>query len=265
MIFYSDMHIHTPASVCCSSDTQIPDNIIPLLARKGYKKIGFIDHVWDSKDVPPSDFYVTQDGKKHLELHKFIHSREWEIEVWVGCEADMKAPGVFGITHELKEKLDYVAMATNHFHLKDFVEQPADSTPRALAQHMLKFFISAAESGLPDLLVHPFYPYGNIDIYDDTISCLSDTELIDAFSVAASNNIAIEINKCYLPQLRPERLFSIETPLRILTLAKQAGCKFSLGSDAHSLETFVVLDQLQNLAKTLNITKADIHPIAQIR
>lgn len=265
MIFHSDMHIHTFASVCCSNDTHIPENIIPLLAQKGYKKIGFVDHLWDSKDVPPSNFYVTQDGKKHLELYKFIHSREWEIEVLVGCEADMKAPGVFGITHELKEKLDYVAMATDHFHMRSFVEQPSEQTPRALGKHMLTFFISAAESGLPDILVHPFYPYGYIDLYDEAMSSMSDAELIDAFSIAASKNIAIELNKCCLPKSTPERSFSIETSFRIFTLAKQAGCKFTFGSDAHSLETFVVLDQLQSFARSLNITKQDIHPIAQVQ
>jgi histidinol phosphatase-like PHP family hydrolase len=230
---------------------------------KGYRKIGFADHVWNSDNVSPSKFYLSQNGKEHLKMHKYIHSRKWEIEVLVGCEAEMKAPGIFGITPKLKEKLDYVTMATDHFHMKNFVLQPVEETPAGLARHMLEFFVSAAKSGLPDILVHPFFPYGYIEFYDAAVISLSDAELIDAFSVAASNNIGIEINKCYLPNPQHERFFSLETPLRILTLAKKAGCKFTLGSDAHTLDGFEVLDKLQSLAKSLDLREKDIHPLAR--
>lgn len=264
MIFLSDMHIHSFASVCCQDEKQTPENIVPLLAKHGYKKIGFVDHVWISRDIEPSHFYKTQNGERHLELLNFIHSCKWEIEVLVGCEADMKAPGVFGITQEFKEKMDYVVMATDHFHMTDFVEQPEDKTPEGVGKHMLKFFISAAKSGLADILVHPFFPYGYVDLYDKSIASLSDAELLDAFSIAASNNIGIEINKCYLPNPQYERFFSLETPLRVLSLAKQAGCTFTLGSDAHSLASFGILNKLQDLAKSLYLTEDNIHHLAKI-
>jgi len=264
MIFRSDMHIHSFASVCCQDEKQTPENIVPLLAQNGYKKIGFTDHVWISKDVEPSHFYKTQNGERHLELLNFIHSCKWEIEVLVGCETDMVAPGVFGISEEFKEKMDYVVMATDHFHMTNFVEQPEKKTPECLGQHMLKFFISAAKSGIPDILVHPFFPYGYVELYDKSIASLSDAEILDAFGVAASNNIGIEINKCYLPNPQYERFFSLETPLRILTLAKQAGCTFTIGSDAHSLGSFGVLEKLQTLAESLELTEKDIHPIAKV-
>ena len=265
MIFLSDMHIHSFASVCCQDDRQTPENIVPLLAGHGYKKIGFADHVWISKDIEPSHFYKTQNGERHIELFKFIHSCKWEIEVLVGCESDMIAPGVFGITPEFKEKMDYVVMATDHFHMTNFVEQPEDKTPEGLAKHMLKFFISAAKSGLPDILVHPFFPYNYVELYDKSIASLSDAEILDAFSIAAENNIGIEINKCYLPNPQYEYFFSLETPLRILNLAKQAGCLFTLGSDSHSIASFGVLDKLQALAESLELTEENIHPLAKIK
>jgi histidinol phosphatase-like PHP family hydrolase len=185
--------------------------------------------------------------------------------VLVGCETDMVAPGVFGMTPEFKEKLDYVVMATDHFHMTNFVEQPAEKTPEGIGQHMLNFFISAAKSGLPDILVHPFFPFGYIELYDKSIASLSDTVLLDAFSIAASNNIGIEINKCYLPNPQYERFFSLETPMRILTLAKQAGCTFTIGSDAHNIKSFDVLDKLQSLAESLGLTEENIHPLAKIK
>jgi histidinol phosphatase-like PHP family hydrolase len=263
MIFHSDMHIHSFLSVCCHDERQTPENIVPLLTGKGYKKIGFADHLWVSEKVVPSSFYASQDGSKHLEMFDYIHSRNWDIEVLVGCEADMVAPDMFGITPEFKERLDYVVMSTNHFHMADFVQQPREKTPRALAEHMLEFFVSAAKSGLPDILVHPFFPYGYVEMYDQTIASLADSELFDAFSVAAENQIGIEINKCYLPNPCSDRCFDLETPLRILSLAKDAGCQFTLGSDSHSLETFVLQEKLQALGESIGLTADDIHPLAR--
>ena len=264
MLFFSDLHIHTTASRCCDCVEQTPDIVVPLLVGKGYRKIGFADHLWGSEKVIPSAFYASQDGSRQLEMFDYIHSRDWGVEVLVGCEADMVAPNMFGITPEFKERLDYVVMATNHFHMVDFVRQPREKTPRALAEHMLEFFISAAESGLPDILVHPFFPYGYVEMYDQTIASLADSELFDALSVAAENHVGIEINKCYLPNPQSGRCFDLETPLRVLSLAKDAGCKFTLGSDSHSLETFVVQDKLQAIGELIGLTADDIHPLARV-
>jgi histidinol phosphatase-like PHP family hydrolase len=265
MIIDSDMHIHTVASMCCHDEQQIPKNIIPLLKNKGYKKIGFTDHIWLSKDIESSSFYQHQDGTKQLELYDFIHSRDWDIDVLVGCEADMVAPGVFGITAEFKEKMDYVVMATDHFHMKNFVRQPESETPECLAQHMLNFFIPAAQSGLPDILVHPLFPFSYLELYDKAIDSLSDAEIIDAFSIAAANDIGIEINGCYLSSAKMNHCFSLDTPIRLLSLAKQAGCTFTIGSDAHSLESFEILDKLQHFAQFLGLSKKNIHRLANIK
>ncbi|MCF6177167.1 MAG: PHP domain-containing protein [Victivallaceae bacterium] len=262
MIFFSDMHIHTLASACCHDEQQTPENIIQLLKDKGYQKVGFVDHIWLSEIVAPSGFYQTQNGAEHLKLHEFIHSRSWDIAVMVGCEADMTAPGVFGITPEFKARMDYVVMATDHFHMREFVQQPAEATPACLAQHLLKFFISAATSGLPDILVHPLFPFGYLELYDKAIDSLSDAELIDAFAIAAENNIGIEINSCYLAAAKNNHCFSLATPTRLLTLAKQAGCTFTLGSDAHTLQSFAMLDKLQQFVVTLGLNEHDIHWLA---
>jgi histidinol phosphatase-like PHP family hydrolase len=129
---------------------------------------------------------------------------------------------------------------------------------------MLNFFISAAESGIPDILVHPFFPFGYVGLYDKAIAGLSDSELFDAFSIAAENGVGIEINRCYLPKPQAGRFFSLETPLRVLSIAKDAGCLFTLGSDSHNLEGFELLEKLQTLAASIGISQEDIHPLARI-
>ena len=264
MKFLSDMHIHTTLSSCCKDEDQIPDNIVPLLAAKGYKKIGFADHVWVPDNLDGYFFYENQRGERHLKLKEYIQSRDWEIEVLVGCETDMVAPGIFGMTPEYKEKVDYIIMATNHFHMKGLIAQPEDETPEALAKHMIEFFVSAASSKIPDILVHPFFPFGFVEQYDKAAESISDNEFIDAFAIAAENNIAIELNQCFLGTKASAAKFSLSTPVRILSLAKVAGCKFSFGSDSHSLKGFDVQDKLQAFAEQLDLNEEDIHELAKV-
>ena len=259
----SDLHIHTSASACCHDERQTFEVIAEFLKNKGLKKIGFSDHVWISDKYGASEFYKKQSGEAHLKLKALVRSRDWGIEILVGCEADMIAPGKFGMTEDFKRQMDYIVLASDHFHMKSFVEQPADVSPEILGRHMLKFFISAAESGIGNILAHPFFPYGFTDIYDAALLAISDAELFDACSIASSKNTAIEINPCYFPNENKNRFFSIETPLRFLSIAKEAGCKFTFGSDAHSIEDFSLLERLQYFADILKLQETDIHTLAK--
>ncbi|MDD5597600.1 MAG: PHP domain-containing protein [Victivallaceae bacterium] len=255
----SDMHIHTSVSRCCRSPEQTIENVIRISAENGLKKIGFADHLWASDTVAPSDWYRSMNGAAHLRLHEMVHACQWDIEVLVGCEAETQSPGVFGITYELKAKLDFVVMSASHFHMKNFVEQPREITPRGIADHLLRFFVSAVSGGLPDAIVHPLFPFGYDNMYEAAINTISDTELTDALGIAAANNIGIEINPCSLPNPFYGRTFSLETPLRIFELAKKVGCKFTFGSDAHAPEEFKNLQKLQYFVDALNLTEDNLH------
>lgn len=263
MNIFSDMHIHTDRSLCCRSPEQTVDNIIGILTKNGMKKIGFADHLWHSDTVEPSEWYKSMNGSANLELHNYIHSHSWDIEIMVGCEADTRAPGVFGITPDLREKLDYVVMSASHFHMRSFVEQPKDLTPRGIADHLLKFFKSAAASRLTDAIVHPLFPFGFDQMYESSIAAMSDNELCDALHVAAENGVGIEINQCSIPNPDLNRNFSLEVPVRIFELAKQAGCKFTFGSDSHAPKEFETLLKMQYFADKLELTEDDLHPIAK--
>ncbi|KKR04421.1 MAG: hypothetical protein UT30_C0008G0043 [Candidatus Uhrbacteria bacterium GW2011_GWF2_39_13] len=264
MRILSDLHIHTSASPCCHDKEQTIENITEATKNMGLKKIGFADHVWVSDMYKPSGFYNKQSGEEHLKLKEIAQSRDWGIEVLVGCEADMIAPGKFGITDDFKRQMDYVLLSSDHFHMKDFVEQPENSDSRTLGRHMLKFFISAAESGMGDILAHPFFPYGFIDMYDTAMASISDAELFDACAVAAAKNTGIEINPCYLPNAAKNRFFSIETPVRFLAIAKEAGCKFTFGSDAHGIKELEAVKDFQYFIDALGLQAKDIHDMANI-
>ncbi len=264
-----DLHIHTYLSSCCHEKaTQRPRQILAAAEKMGLKTVGFLDHMWQNPNIKPSDWYQPQGKEQITFLRKDLESVTSPVNILIGCEADTIAPGKFTITREFAESLDYVGLSCSHFHMTEIVQQPKDKSPRALGEHLLTFFISAATSGLATVIVHPFYPMGSEELYDDAIASLSDAQLIDAFSTAAEQNVALEITTAFLPPVKEVKgksttVWSLETPLRFLSLAKDAGCKFTFGSDAHSLESMTQLMKLEVFRNQLNLSGEDIAQIAK--
>ncbi len=262
-----DLHVHTYLSACCKDkENQRPREILALAERMGLKTIGFADHIWVNPCEEPSDFYRSQDHSQITRLRNDLLSESGPVRVLVGCEAETIAAGKFGITREFAESLDYVGLSASHFHMKKFVQQPKDDRPRSVAEHLAAFFVSAASSGLATIIVHPFKPFGYEDRYDEAIAALSDAELFDAFAVAAKMGVAIEITTSFLPPAENDdgsksSRWSIETPLRVLSLAKAANCKFCFGSDAHALGDMQSLTKLETFSRSLDLTPGDIAPI----
>ena len=263
MKFDHDLHVHTYLSACChEKERQTPSAILSLAEDMGVNTIGFTDHVWVNPELPPSDWYRPQDESQISKLRADLAAVSTRIRFLVGCEADMIAPGEYGITPQFAEELDFVLLACSHFHMRGFVAQPEGKTPRHLAEHMLKFFRSGVSSGLATSIAHPFFPCGHLDTYDEAIGSISDQELMDVFGVAAEHGVALEITTSFLPS-QPDRAFSLETPVRFLSIAKQAGCRFTLGTDAHSPESQKRLPELVALTKPIGLTEEDILPMPE--
>ena len=101
---------------------------------------------------------------------------------------------------------------------------------------------------------------GYMHVFDKTIDYISDAEFLDAFGLAADNEVAIEITTGFLPDFSRFN-FSIETPIRFLSLAKQADCKFTLATDAHSPEAQRLLPELSAITSAIGIKEKDILPM----
>jgi histidinol phosphatase-like PHP family hydrolase len=254
----SDLHIHTYLSECCKEkERQTPSAILSLAEDMGVNTIGFADHLWVNPYLCPSEWYRPQDENQITRLRADLASVSTGIRFFVGCEAEMIASGKFGITPQFADKLDFVLLACSHFHMDGFVEQPKSHAPRDIGAHMLEFFLSGVSSGLASSIAHPLLPIGYIDHFDKAIESISDTEFLDVFGVAHDHGVALEITTGFLPSL-PERPFSIETPIRFLSLAQQAGCKFTLGTDAHSPEAQKRLPELAVITHGAGITEEDM-------
>ena len=260
-----DLHVHTYLSDCChDKEHHRPAEILAVAAEMGVRLIGFADHVWANPDLPASDWYRPQDASQISRLRDDLASVTTDVRVLVGCEAETVRPGQFGITREFAEQLDFVLLACSHFHMTGFVEQPSARTPRGLADHMLAFFRSAVTSGLATSIPHAFLPLGHYDLLDDAVATMSDGEFLDAFGEAADAGVGIEITVSYFPSSKKPS-FSIETPMRVLSLARQAGCRFTFGSDAHDGAAQRRLPNLARFVEPLDLTPADLHPITHQR
>lgn len=112
-------------------------------------------------------------------------------------------------------------------------------------------------------MAHPFeavccpYPRHNL------LTLISDDTYKKIFAMTAGSGIAVELNKeCLLEAEKNESEW--EERIRMISIAKDMGCKFIFGSDAHSHSHFENLNRENSLWKLLSITEADIHKIALI-
>ena len=256
-----DLHVHTYLSDCCTDKARhTPRSILSLAEKMGVRTVGFTDHVWVNPDIPPSDWYRPQNETQISRLRQDLGSISSSVRVLVGCESEIIAPGRFGISRAFAETLDFVLLPGGHFHMREFVEQPKSDAPRDIGRHLLKFFISAASSGLATAIAHPLKPIGFVDRFDQAIGALSDMELLDAFGVAVEHKVAVEITTGFLPSQHMEP-FSTETPIRFLSLAREAGCKFTFGTDAHDPKRQRRLPELMHFVRTVGITEEDLSPL----
>lgn len=264
MLINHDLHIHTYLSACCAAkEEQQAAKIVKLAEEMGLETIGLSDHVWVNPAIDPIDWYKPQNEAHIKKIRENLAALPpSRVRVSVGCEGDTIAPGKFGLTPEFVATLDHVLLSCSHFHMKGFVEQPVDNTSGSVGRHLLKMFRSAVASGLPTAIAHPFFPFGSVPQFAAIIDSISDAEFIDAFGLAAQHGVAIEITTVFLP---PENKgapdapqWTLDTPTRFLSLAKQAGCRFTLGTDAHSADGQRKLPKLEPLLQAIGITQGDI-------
>lgn len=259
MLINHDLHIHTYLSACCAAKAEMQPGLILRRAEEmGLATVGFSDHVWVNPAIAPMDWYKPQDASQIQRLRQDLAALPPSpVRVSVGVEADTVAPGRFGLTPEFAATLDHVLLACSHFHMKGFVEQPAENTPASVGRHLVKFFRSAVTSGLPTAIAHPFLPCGFMPQFAAAIAAITDAAFTDAFGLAAEHHVALEITAAFLPPAEAPA-WTLDTPARFLDLARRAGCRFTFGSDAHSAAYQRRLPQLAELIRLANITPQDV-------
>ena len=267
-----DMHVHTTLSACCHDDGQTARNVLARAAELGLHTVGFADHMWENPEAEPSRWYAPQNLEHVLGLRDELAGIETGVRALVGCEADYAGPGRAGISPEAAAQLDFVLLPCSHFHMKGFVDQPGDDTPAALARHMTGFFRAAVATGLATVIPHPFVPCGHMQKCEAAHALISDGEFAELFARAVEAGVAIEIHPSFFPGIfRPDSPEWMpdgdpqqrdDAFIRMLTIARGAGVRFTLASDAHARGEIGATLRMRQVVEKLGLTACDFLPLA---
>ncbi len=258
-----DMHIHTHLSSCSRDPEQNPKAIIEWAAQNGLDTICFTDHFWDETIPGASDWYKPQD-LQHIEaIREQIPLSTLGVKVLVGCETEFIGGKTVGISRAVADKMDFINLPFDHFHMKDFVCPHTIKTVEQVAELWLIRFDEVLELDLPwhkialahcnDIL--GFKPQMKA-IFEILLND-NKRELQRLFIRCATQGTKIEINTSVCSSPVWQDLFSYHKAF--FSIAKDSGCLFTFGSDAHHPKALNNILPASSVAKRLGLEKHHIY------
>lgn len=140
--------------------------------------------------------------------------------------------------------------------LRPFVKNPFNEWPSYLADFLVESFDSLMEheelhkilKTTPVSIAHPFQPVGYGQYEEEMLTLIPDETFARLFKKAAALGVGLEINPaCDAPQL-----------IRMNKIAKEQGCKFTLGSDTHSVAGADRIFKTDLATEALGLTEQDM-------
>jgi len=228
-----DYHIHSKISLCSNDPEQTNERILQYAKDNGLKRICLTDHFWDDPIPVKMNFYETQ-NYAHIEKALPLPQDD-NVEFLFGCEVDMNRNNVVGMAPEGYERFNFVIIPTTHFHMVGFTIKDTDAeNPKTRAdawinrlEAVLNMDLPFNKIGIAHLACGLIAP--DREQYLEVLRLLPEEKLTELFTKAAKLGVGIELNASDMKFADEEA----DTVLRIFKIAKQCGCKFYLGSDAH--------------------------------
>ena len=248
-----DFHIHSTVSLCCKDSEQTPQRILQYAKNNNYKKVCLTNHFWDES--------VKSEAEWH-EAHRYNNlisvlplPQDAEVEFLLGAETDIDYNNVLGISEERMNMLDFIVVATTHLHLAGNTVRNKIQTPEEAADawlNKLKALLSMNLEWHKIGIAHLTCGHILKNETPKVISLLSDESLYTVFDDCSQKGVGIELNMKTLFMSEEEK----DILLRPYFIAKDCGCKFYLGSDAHktsALET--AKDEFENIITLLDLSE----------
>ena len=259
--FMQDYHIHTYLSSCSSDPEETPERILQYAHTYGLTEICITDHLWDSAVPGASDWYQPQDIA-HVEQLLPL-PEDPEVQMHFGCETDMDKNFRLGLAEEHFDRFEFIIVPTTHLHMQGFTISDEDwgnlSKRRALLVERLDRLLERKypfhKMGLAHMTCTLAAGYENqwenhIKLFDE----IPDHVYQDQFKKAASVGIGIELNT----PINDYNEWELDAILRPYRIAKDCGCKFYFGSDAHHPASFLnTAAEHATWVRELALTEAD--------
>jgi len=250
-----DLHLHSELSLCSNDKEQSPENILKYGEENGLTTLCLTDHYWDETvEAKLNSFYAQQD-LAHIEKALPLPQGE-KTRFLFGVEVDLDINCTLGISRKMFDRFDFVIIPTTHLHMNGFTVR-GDETTEERTKLWIDRFDAVLNMDLPFEKVgiaHLTCSLMHTDHHLEVLSAIPDEEYRRLFTKAAKCGVGIELNFNSL-KLTDETRDIMLKPYRI---AKECGCKFYLGSDAHHNKTFETSKQnFENIVTLLDLKESD--------
>ena len=258
LTLFSDLHVHTNLSPCAPEASSVRAQLEAARDR-GIDTIGFSNHLWDSEFPGADGWYEPLDVDHLLKIRGEIAELEDDLGVRILVGAEVEAPGFLAITAKNAEKFDYILVSSSHLHHPDLMKgiraETQEDVRLILVERFLKTVAEAAELGVPASVAHPFHPLGfSTEVEAEAVDGITDRMLAEILSFAAKRGVGIE---AHWPTMRygAENGIIAAHSARFLRIAREVGCRFTMGSDSHSPKHILDrTDEMRELARQAGIT-----------
>lgn len=252
-----DLHVHTNLSACARPSATL-EGYLGACVSSGIGILGISNHVWDSDVAGASPWYVPQNIDHVLRIRQEIASLSdcSSVRVLIGCETEFLGGKHLAMKKENAKLFDYVLIPHGHFHMAGLVRPHEVQSTDALRELLIERFVESVQFdlGVRTGIAHPFHTHGFDDVEEEILAGISDQTYRDCMAMAAMRQISIEINSCQLAS----SVTRTGQWMRMLYFARDEGCTFHLGSDAHSINGLACHEQLVALAKECGIAEKDL-------
>lgn len=229
-----DYHLHSHLSLCSGDPQQTGQAILEYAEKLGMTSLVLTDHYWD-ENVPGASGWYQQQDFAHISQALPLPQGE-KTKFFFGCETDMDKFFTLGVSRPVMDKFDFIVVPTTHLHMTGFTidpeDDPVERRKELYIQRMDKLLdmdLPFEKIGIAHLTCSLMAP--GDDRHLPLIDSITDEEFSGLFSKAAKRGCGIELNGSDM-DFRNDR--EAEQILRPYRIAKKEGCKFYLGSDAHT-------------------------------
>ncbi|MBQ9112973.1 MAG: hypothetical protein IJY08_05255 [Clostridia bacterium] len=220
---------------------------------------------------------MTVEGAKHYDYvlvpHAHMHMRNnvmWDYPEIIELREEIRARISETLPFLSEKQTEKMANALNENDLiahvpemkTDIIGFVADALYdgfNALMSHEGFIRISGA---VPVSVAHPFQPLVLAEEHrQDVLRRLSDEKLIESFRRAAALGVSMDVNLTAIYDTHP--VLEGNEMIRVLRMAKKAGCKFNFGTDAHSVEKLEWINRADEVAEHIGLCKDDMSELVR--
>lgn len=244
-----DLHSHSGLSSCSSDPSFSAQHLLDHAVACGYDMIALTNHVWDPLIPGVTEWYRPQDIN-HIRKALPLPQAEG-IRFLFGCETEYGGSGTLALHPSHYNDFDLILVPVNHYNIMPApVYDPSYSAPANYLTCQVDRLETLLEYDLPWKRVG----IAHLQWYEVTEQELPAMLALEeryraVFREYSRRGAGIELNAASLaytnPEMRP--VYDAFSPERkegccidhekvvwLFSLAKEAGCKFYIGSDSHT-------------------------------